>query len=58
VVITYSEEEVIKLIRQAFQAARTKRKAVMIVGYDHITGMKRKCLHPDAKEWFQSFKKT
>lgn len=56
-IINYSEEEMLKLIRQAFQAARTKRKVEMKVGYDYITGLKRKYLYPDAKEWFESFKK-
>lgn len=53
----YSEEEVLKLIRQAFQGARTKRRAELKVGYDYVTGLKRKYLYPDAKEWFEQNKK-
>jgi hypothetical protein len=51
---SYSREEVIKLLRKSFEAARMKNKAVDKVGYGNgygsITGQKRKYTH-ETESW-------
>lgn len=43
----YSKDEVVKLIRKAFLAARMKNKAIDKVSYSGITGQKRKYTFTD-----------
>lgn len=56
--ITYTEEEVKKLVNKAFNNARLKHKAFdRVTREGNIVGQKRKYIHPDANIWFEQNKK-